>query len=217
MPAARLNLPNAITVARILVCPLISYLALSGSVPARYWAFVLFVFAALSDLWDGYLARKHGLITDVGKLLDPIADKLLLVSTFIPFYFIAQRPDDLDRVPWWGTFPLWVVLVVLGRELLVTLFRSYAARRGVVISAGQSGKYKAFIQNLFIGGLLLWYPLVRDGVRLGWSGSAWAGWRFFHEAWIGILLAVAVILTVYSMVDYLWSYRAVVRRGQSPQ
>lgn len=207
----RLNLPNAITVARILVCPVLFVLVLSANPTARYAAFVVFVVAALSDLWDGYLARKHGLITDVGKLLDPIADKLLLVSTFIPFYLIAQRPDALSRVPWWGTFPLWVVLVVLGRELLITLFRSYAARKGIVISAGKSGKYKAFIQNLFIGGLLLWYPLVQSSVSRGWSGNVWAVWRLFHHSWVGFMLTAAVILTVYSMLDYLWSYREVVR------
>ena len=206
-----MNLPNAITVARILVCPVIFALALSPSVPARYWAFVLFVVAALSDLWDGYLARKHGLITDTGKLLDPIADKLLLVSTFIPFYLIGQRDDVLSRVPYWGAFPLWVLLVILGREALVTGFRSYAARRGVVISAGKSGKYKAFIQNLFIGGLLLWYPLLRSSIDGGWSSAFWSGWRVFHQAWIGIMLAAAVFLTLFSMLDYFWSYRSIVK------
>lgn len=206
-----MNLPNAITVARILVCPVIFALALSPEVSSRYWAFVLFVIAAVSDLWDGYLARKHGLITDTGKLLDPIADKLLLVSTLIPFYLIGQREDVLSRVPYWGTFPLWVLLVIVGREALVTLFRSYAARRGVVISAGKSGKYKAFIQNLFIGGLLLWYPLLRTSVEAGWSGPVWTGWRAFHQLWIGVLLAAAVVLTVFSMLDYFWSYRSIVR------
>lgn len=208
-----MNLPNAITVARILVCPVIFALALSPDVTARYWAFVLFVIAAVSDLWDGYLARKHGLITDTGKLLDPIADKLLLVSTFIPFYLIGQREDVLSRVPYWGTFPLWVLLVILGREAVITIFRSYAARRGVVISAGKSGKYKAFIQNLFIGGLLLWYPLLRSSLAGDWSGTFWNGWRMFHQAWIGIMLAAAVFLTVFSMLDYFWSYRSVVRNA----
>ena len=80
-----LNVPNLITIGRILVCPAIFALALASSVEARMLAFVLFVVAGLSDLWDGYLARKHGWITDVGKLLDPLADKLLLLSTFIPF------------------------------------------------------------------------------------------------------------------------------------
>lgn len=211
MAGRRLNLPNIITVARIAVCPVIYVLALSDTASGRFAAFVLFALAAISDLWDGYLARKHGWITDVGKLLDPIADKLLIVSTFIPFYLLSHSADPINVVPWWGTLPLWVLVVVFGRELGITLFRSWAAGRGVVISAGKSGKYKAFITNLFVGGLLLWYPLLMTAQASGWIGTPfWEGWSRFHGAWIGVTLAVAVILTLYSMVDYLWSYRSLV-------
>ena len=101
------NLPNAITVGRIVACPAIFYLALQPSVAARLVAFVLFVGAGLSDLWDGHLARKHGWITDVGKLLDPAADKLLLVSTFIPFYIISHREGETGLIPLWGMLPMW--------------------------------------------------------------------------------------------------------------
>ncbi len=206
-----MNLPNAITVARIAVCPAIGYLALSTRGASRYAAFVLFMLAAFSDLWDGYVARKHGLITNMGKLLDPIADKLLLASTFIPFYIISRRTDDISAVPGWGTLPLWVMVVVFGREFLVTLFRGYAVRQGVVISAGRSGKYKALTQNFFVGGLLLWYPLLRSSMAAEWSGGVWGVWRAFHSTWVAVMLAVAVFLTVYSMIDYLWSYRTLVR------
>lgn len=206
-----MNLPNAITVARIAACPVIFALALSSSVGARYAAFAVFVAAAVSDLWDGYLARKHGLVTDVGKLLDPMADKLLLACTFIPLYLVAQRPGEVDQVPVWGALPLWVLLVVFGREVLITLFRSWASRRGVVISAGKSGKRKTLIQNLFVGGLLLWYPLARTGADAGWSGGLWSSWRTFHAGWIAVTLTFALVMTVYSMVDYLWSYRALVQ------
>ncbi len=204
-----LNLPNIITVARILVCPVIFMLALSESTSARFWAFVLFVIAAVSDLWDGYLARKHGWITDLGKLLDPIADKLLIFCTLIPLYMISHSGDPMDRVPWWGVLPLWVVVVILGREIGITVFRSWAAKHGVVIAAGQSGKYKAFIQNLFVGSLLLWYPLLRYADASGWIGTAaWSGWTVFHGAWVAVSLTLALVLTVYSMFDYLWSYRS---------
>lgn len=207
-----MNLPNSVTLARIAVCPAIFVLALSSSTVLRYGAFALFLLAAFSDVWDGHLARKHGLITNAGKLLDPIADKLLLASTLVPFYLIGQRAGDLDRVPWWGSFPFWILAVVFGREALVTLFRGYAARRGVVISAGRSGKYKALVQNLFVGGLLLWFPLVRTAAGAEWAGGAWGAWRAFHSTWIGVLLGAAVLLTVYSMIDYFWSFRAVARR-----
>lgn len=210
MPGSRLTLPNVITVARIAACPVIFFLALAPGVAARAWAFVLFVVAGLSDVWDGWLARRYGLITDMGKLLDPIADKLLLVATFVPFFVISRRGDDVDLIPWWGTMPVWAMVVVFGRELFMTVFRGYAARRGVVIPAGKSGKRKALFQALFAGGLLLWYPLRQAAAARGWDGPLWEVWALLHGAWVAVTLAVAIVLTVYSMLDYLWSYRSVV-------
>ncbi len=200
-------LPNVITVGRIMACPAIFLLALSPSVGARLAAFVLFVGAGLSDLWDGYLARKHGWITDVGKLLDPLADKLLLASTLVPFYIISHRGGEEWLIPWWGMLPMWVLIVIGGRELLVTLFRHWAIRQDVVIAAGTSGKYKAFLQNLFSGGLLLWYPLREIAAELGLDNLPYRAFVQVHSTWIGMTLGLALILTIYSMVDYLWSYR----------
>ena len=208
-----MNVPNAISVGRIAACPLIFHLALATGTASRYGAFLLFLAAALSDIWDGYLARKHGWITDTGKLLDPVADKLLLASAFVPIYIVTRRPDELSALPGWGTLPLWVMVVVFGRELLVTLFRGYAARRGVVIPAGRSGKYKALAQNLFVGGSLLWFPVFLSATEGGWSGALWSAWRPFHSTWVAATLAVAVGLTVLSMADYLWRYRTLVAGG----
>ena len=210
MSGSRFTLPNVITVARIAVCPVIFLLAMSPGVGERLWAFVLFVVAGLSDVWDGWLARKYGWITDLGKLLDPLADKLLLAATFIPFYLLSHRGETF-HLPWWGPLPLWVVLVIFGREFIITVFRSYAARRGVVIAAGITGKRKALLQSLFIGGLLFWYPLTQIAADRGWEGvTAWRLWAGFHGAWIAVTLSLALILTVYSMLDYLWRYRSVV-------
>jgi CDP-diacylglycerol---glycerol-3-phosphate 3-phosphatidyltransferase len=210
VPGSRLTLPNVITVVRIAVCPLIFMLAMAPGPGERLWAFVLFVAAGVSDVWDGWLARKYGWITDVGKLLDPLADKLLLAATFIPFYIISHR-GPAWQLPWWGPLPLWVVLVIFGRELLITVFRSYAAARGVVIAAGASGKRKAVYQNLFIGGVLFWYPLITVVDERGWSSAVvWRMWSAFHGMWIAATLAAALLLTVYSMLDYLWRYRSVV-------
>jgi len=207
---SRVTLPNVITVARIAACPVIFFLALAPGVGARVMAFVLFVVAGLSDVWDGYLARRYDLITDMGKLLDPIADKLLLVATFVPFYVISRRGTEVGLIPWWGEMPMWVMIVIFGRELFITLFRSYAARRGVVIPAGKSGKRKALFQALFMGGLLLWYPVKALARQRGWEGTAWTVWSAFHGTWVAVTLGVAIVLTVYSMLDYLWSYRSVV-------
>jgi len=206
----RSTLPNLITAVRIAVCPLIFWLAVSPGAGSRLWAFVLFVAAGVSDVWDGWLARKYGWITDIGKLLDPIADKLLLVATFVPFYIVSHR-GVAWQVPVWGPLPMWVVLVIFGRELLITVFRSYAARGGVVIPAGPSGKRKAVYQSLFIGGLLFWYPLLMFVDERGWSAAPlWRVWAGFHGTWIAATLAAAIVLTIYSMLDYLWRYRSVV-------
>ena len=202
------NLPNAITVGRILACPAVAFLALQPSVGARLAAFVLFVGAGLSDLWDGHLARKHGWITDVGKLLDPLADKLLLFSTFIPFYYISHFRGDAGLIPGWGMLPTWVLIVILGREILVTIFRQWAVGKDVVIAAGTSGKYKALVQNLFSGGLLLWYPLQEIAAARELTSLPYRVFTQFHGGWIWVTLSLALILTIYSMVDYLWSYRA---------
>lgn len=211
---SRWTLPNIITLLRIAATPAVFLLALAPSVGARFGAFVLYLVAAFSDVWDGYLARRYGWVTDMGKLLDPLADKLLLVATFVPFYIVSHRPGEVGDVPWWGPLPLWVVVVVFGRELAVTLFRSWASRRGTVIAAGKSGKRKALFQSLFSGGLLLWYPLHDLALVRGWQGGAWEAWSAFHGGFVAVTLGVAVFLTMYSMVVYFWSYRSLVTGGR---
>lgn len=197
-----------ITVARIILAVIVIPLLFIDQFGARMAAFVIFVAAALSDLWDGYLARSQGLITDLGKLLDPIADKLLLAATFIPFYILSQRPGPESTFPWFGgVLPLWVLLVIFGRELFITLFRGYAARRGVVIPAGKSGKYKALVQNIFIGAAILWYALHSGAREWGWEGQGWENWVGVHRAFAITTLSLAVALTVFSMLVYLWNYR----------
>ncbi len=186
------------------------WLTVSPDLMLRFVAFFLFVLAGLSDVWDGYLARRHGQITDMGKLLDPLADKLLLAVTLIPVFLISHRGGPLDEVPWWGPLPMWVLIVIFVREIFMTLFRSYAVRQGVVIPAGWSGKRKAMFQMFFIGGVLFWYPLAEAGRDAGWTGGLWTAFSTVVQAWVGIMLPIAVLLTVYSLIDYLWSYRTVV-------
>ncbi len=213
MVSARLNLPNLITIGRILACPVLFLLIMAPSVALRFASFVLFLAAAFSDLWDGYLARKHGLVTDFGKLLDPLADKLLLVATLVPLFILSRGPGPIGPIPVWGPLPLWVMVVIFGRELAVTMFRSWAVSRGVVISAGKSGKHKTLSQNFFIGGVLLWYPLKMVSLERGWDGGLWTVWTWFHQGWVAVTLALAIVLTVYSMLDYFWSYRKLVGVG----
>ncbi|HEY0672236.1 MAG TPA: CDP-diacylglycerol--glycerol-3-phosphate 3-phosphatidyltransferase [Longimicrobiales bacterium] len=199
-------IPNIITVARIALCPVIFVLLFVPTFTARFIAWILFLIAAFSDLFDGHLARKHGWISDFGKLVDPIADKLLLVATFIPFYILSNRDPSESFLPIIDRFPLWIMLVVFGRELFVTVFRSFAARRGVVIAAGSAGKHKAVWQNIFIGTAIFWYALQSAALNNGWTGQAWDWWQQFHGVVFIISLVVAVLLTVYSMVVYMKSW-----------
>jgi CDP-diacylglycerol--glycerol-3-phosphate 3-phosphatidyltransferase len=167
------------------------------------------VIAAASDLWDGYLARKHGWITDTGKLLDPVADKLLLFSTLVPFFIVSRRPEVVAGIPWWGPLPVWVIAVIFLREVSVTWARGWAARRGRVLAAGPSGKLKALSQNIFSGALILWYSLARTAENRGWEGEAlWEAWSAFHGGVVGLTLAIALVFTVYSMGVYYWQNRA---------
>ena len=204
------NLPNFITVSRIALCPILFWLVMSTDTRARLAGFALFTLAGLSDILDGYIARRDDLVTDLGKLLDPIADKLLLTVTLIPIYLISHRGGPLDELPWIGPLPLWVLFVIFGRELLITIFRAYAARQGVVIAAGWSGKRKAMFQMFFTGAVLLWYPLVDVGLAKGWENWLWDLGSMGLQIWVPIMLGFALLLTVYSLIDYLWSYRVVV-------
>jgi len=209
-----LNLPNLITIGRIVLAVLIIPLLFMEQLSPRLIAFVVFLVAAFSDLWDGHLARSRGLITDLGKLLDPLADKLLLAATFIPFYILSHGLEPETPFPFYGgTFPLWIVLIIFGREAFITFFRGYAARRGVVIPAGKAGKYKAVSQNFFIGSTILWYALNAAAHTRGWTGGLWDGWRDFHYGFSVVTLVIATVLTVYSMGVYLWGYRSLVLAG----
>lgn len=210
----RSTLPNAITVGRILLAPAVFFLVFVPEFGARLLAFALFLVAAFSDLWDGYLARKHGWISDFGKLMDPLADKLLLVATFVPFYILSHGPGPVGKLPFIGELPLWVVLVVFGREALVTAMRAVAARRGAVVPAGRAGKSKAVFQNIFSGAVLLWYAVQTEAYRRGWSGPAWETWQTVHGLVIVATLVIAVTLTLYSLGVYLAGWRAMVREAR---
>jgi CDP-diacylglycerol--glycerol-3-phosphate 3-phosphatidyltransferase len=205
-------LPNVITVGRIAIAPIVAVLLFIPTFTARLVAFVLFLIAAFSDLWDGYLARKHGWISDFGKLVDPIADKLLLILTFLPFYLVSHGDSLHGRFVAIPRFPLWIVLVIFARELLITGIRYYAARRGLIIPAGKSGKLKAVFQNIFIGTAIAWLAALSLALNRGWTGLApWRWWTWLHGFVFVTSLTVAVLLTVYSLAVYLLAWRKQLR------
>ena len=210
----RWTLPNAITLARICITPVIALLPFFQGSGPKLAAFIIYLIAAFSDTVDGYLARRRNEISELGQLLDPIADKLLLFATLVPIYWLTNHPPPGADYALWGWnrgLPLWVVLILLGREALITGFRMYAMRRGTVIPAAGAGKLKATMQAIFIGAGLAWFAWKDLLAEHGWTGWFPPAWDLFHGAFMLVTLSVAVVLTVYSLVVYLYRYRALLK------
>jgi phosphatidylglycerophosphate synthase len=227
------NLPNAITVGRIAAAPLVALLPLLPSWPARLAGFVLYLIAAITDYWDGYLARSRNLVTDLGRLLDPLADKLLLVATLVPMWwlmsggtalllplrsFATMRPPFAFETPaGFVTLPLWIPLVVLGREAFMTVFRQLAARRGVVIAAIGPAKWKTTFQSIWVGAAYCWFFAATLARAQRWEGSAaWRAYANLNGVVGTISMAAAVVLTLYSLWLYLRRYARVFRGAPVP-
>ncbi|MEO8576794.1 MAG: CDP-alcohol phosphatidyltransferase family protein [Gemmatimonadales bacterium] len=226
-----MNLPNAITIGRILIAPLIAALPFINSPVARAAAFIIYIVAAVSDYYDGMLARTRNLETDLGRLLDPLADKLLLFATLIPMYVLMAPETDLMaptseslggahsfafRAPWGEVgLPWWVVAIVLGRELFMTIFRQLAARRGVVIGAIGPAKWKTGFQSVWVGSAYFWFFAATLAERKGWTSQAWHYFEWFN-ATVGITTMVAALfLTLYSLALYMSRYRGVLSGSDS--
>lgn len=224
-----MNLPNSISTARIVASPLIAALPFIPSVTWRLVAFVIYVVTAVSDHIDGKIARSRGLITDLGKILDPLADKLLLVATFVPMFLLQGAPDDLllsllPAVPersqyaftTWGLeavfFPWWVLLLIIGREAFMTWFREFAKARGEVIAAQRLGKWKAGFQYTWVGAAYMWFAIKLWQGQQGWDGPLATAFARLLGG-IGIVtLIVAFVLTGISLLDYITRHRAVFTR-----
>jgi CDP-diacylglycerol--glycerol-3-phosphate 3-phosphatidyltransferase len=176
------NLPNSITMVRTAAVPILLLLLLPvfrSPTGARVIAWC-FIIAAVTDLLDGWLARRGQMVTHIGKLLDPLAGKLIVTTALVVLLAI-------DWIPLWAT---WMVVVIVGRELAVTALRGIASAGGQVMAAGPAGKIKAVAQNFAIGALLFHYP------TLGLPA---------HE--IGLtLLALATALTLVSGYSYFAAY-----------
>jgi CDP-diacylglycerol--glycerol-3-phosphate 3-phosphatidyltransferase len=151
-----LNLPNLLTSGRIVMIPVFLWFLDSETPRACYWAAIVFTLAAITDLLDGYLARKLGIVSVLGKFLDPLADKLIVMASLV------------WMVPM-GRIPAWAVVLLLARELTVNGLRSIASSEGVVIAAGQEGKTKTALQMIGIIALVLGYPYHLEylGIDLG--------------------------------------------------
>lgn len=204
---ATVNLPNAITAFRVLLAPVVAILLLQPSASTRLLGGAVFLVAAISDLVDGAIARRSGQITDFGQLVDPIADKLLLVATLVPFWWLTWRHPELGGIPWFGGIGLWILAVFFGREILVTVLRTRAARRGIVVPARTIGKRKAVAQSVFIGSMIVWLAFRTAAVEREWSGGLARFWTWLNGWFTTVSLVIALALTVISLVVYLVAFR----------
>ena len=169
------TLPNILTVGRIVLAPAIAILPFFHGYLPKLGAVFVFLVAAISDIYDGRIARERGEITDLGKILDPFADKLLLLAALIPIYWVSRAGPQYE-ILWWGVFPTWAAILLLGREALMTVLRQVAKRRGVVIAAVGAGKLKTIFQDIFLGAALGWFFWMDLKVELGLSGSLEDAW-----------------------------------------
>ena len=168
-----MNLPNKLTMGRIFAIPVFIVVFLMGY---HYVATVIFILAAITDMLDGKIARKYNLVTNFGKLMDPLADKLLVMSALI---CLAQI----------GDVPGWMVIIILGREFIITGMRQVAAAQGIVIAAGTTGKIKTITQMIAIPLLLL----------NNWPFSLLS----FNLPMDTIFLWIALVMTVVSGTEYI--------------
>lgn len=174
--------PNQLTVLRIILAFISFYFLLQSSFAFRVAAFVIFTLAALTDLWDGWLARSGGMITNFGKILDPIADKILILGAMTCFYYL-------------GLYPFWILIPIFFREILITLLRLYLLSKEVVIAAEKSGKIKVVTQivSLFITFI---YLLDRDYTH---NVSHWPDWM--HDASMIASYIFLIIATWFTLLS----------------
>jgi len=182
------NLPNYITFARLGLIPLFVALMIDPSRWMVNLAIVVFAIAVMTDYVDGFLARRYGVVTDFGKLLDPVADKILVMAALV--MLVAQR-SDLYGEPW---VPGWIVVLVLARETWVTGIRAVAASRGIIVAANNTGKVKSSLQMISIILLLMHeYAFRLGGIQISCqivgvnlllisvAFSYWAAFEYTHQ------------------------------------
>ena len=182
-----MNLPNQLTMGRIIAVPFFIVLYMKG----LFWpALVIFILASLTDMLDGQIARKYNLVTNFGKIMDPLADKILVYSAF------CLMVGD-------GLIPAWVLIIILAREFLIAGMRTVAASEGMVIAADMSGKSKTVLQMTAVP-LLILYRAVE-------STEAFRYTNYVYYAAAGFLYA-SLIMTVYSGAEYITKNKKVFRQ-----
>lgn len=210
-----MNTPNKITLSRLLLLPLIVFFYLADFIPyGRLVATIIFIIACLTDFVDGYIARKHNQVTDLGKFFDTIADKVLIMTGLI----LIIAGDVKDSAP--VVYPSWLgiicAIIMLAREFIVSALRQVAASKGLVLAADKGGKIKATVQyiavTLYMAFAFVLKDIIKDRVDVD-SNTALTIVRYI----LMIILIVATLLTIYTGASYLIRNRRVFKSENTPK
>ncbi len=207
-----MNLPTRVTVARIALIPIFVLIFCLKEVFEQYYILmtIVFIIASCTDFVDGHLARKHNLVTDLGKFLDPIADKILVVAGMIVLLkmnFVTANGEIYPVLaPYFGEI---CVILILAREFIIGVFRQLAASKGKVMAADKLGKAKTIITLIALPMLML-VPFINEP----WHKAVnWVGVVFLFLGWV--LFGIATVLTVVSGFNYIWKNRHVFTTEQT--
>ena len=185
-----LTIPNQLTALRILLVPVFVVLLLQADPYLKLFGVIVFAVASLTDLYDGYHARKYGVTTRLGAFLDPLADKLLITAAFLLYV-------------WMGYLVLWMVILVVVRDVLVTSLRIYAEYKNRPVVTSMEAKYKTLVQNLFVY-LIMALILMKEAAFFG-KGLSLTISRFLASGYLDSIMLVVTVFTVYTGISYLVS------------
>jgi len=191
-----MNIANRLTVLRIVLTFVFMFFLFCHGLWAKVLSLAIFIFAALSDFFDGRIAHKKNMVTDFGKLMDPIADKILVLAAFTAF--VQMQLIDA-----------WMFVIIVSREILITSLRLFALNKGKVLSAAKAGKHKTVSQMAVIFYILGFVVLKEVMLAFFTWNPAWE--RFFRNS-VYILMLLTVGLTLYSGLYYLWENRKVITK-----
>lgn len=191
-----MNIANKLTMLRIVLTFVFMFFLFGYGLWAKALSLVIFLFAALSDFFDGLLAHKRNMVTDFGRLMDPIADKILVLAAFAAFVQLQL----IDA---------WMFMIIVSREILITSLRLFALNKGKVLAATRAGKHKTASQMLVIF-TILGFVLLKEVMLTYFTWDP--GWEKFFRQGIYILMLFTVGLTLYSGLSYLWDNRKVIAR-----
>jgi len=191
-----MNIANRLTMLRIFLTFVFMFFLFCHGFWFKVLSFAIFIFAALSDFLDGFLAQKRNMITDFGRLMDPIADKILVLAAFAAF--VQMQLIDA-----------WMFVIIVSREILITSLRLFALNKGKVLSATRAGKHKTVSQMLVIF-LILAFIVLKEAMLAYYTWNP--GWEKIFQQGIYILMLLTVTLTLYSGLSYLWENRKIIAR-----